>query len=192
MKKNGFVFVETIVAIVILTSSLLLLYSTFNKVLQSEKTRVYYDDVTYIYRTYYLKNRISELNMTAVLNDLSNNQDKYFVTIGIEYNELFNGFTSEKTFITNMFEDFDVSQIIILKENKIDNLKRCTLECSLNTDCDEYENCNGIYTNLSDEFINYLKTIYIDVSSTYIMVVEYNSCSSDNTNCKKYYSWVSV
>ena len=192
MKKNGFVFVETIIAIVVLTSSLLLLYSTFNKVLQSEKTRVYYDDVTYIYRTYYLKNRISKLNMTAVLNDLSNNQDKYFVTIGIEYNELFNGFTSEKTFITNMFENFDVSQIIILKENKIDNLKRCTLECSLNTDCDEYENCNGIYTNLSDEFINYLKTIYIDVSSTYIMVVEYNSCSSDNTNCKKYYSWVSV
>ena len=45
MKKNGFVFVETIIAIVVLTSSLLLLYSTFSKILQSEKTRVYYDDV---------------------------------------------------------------------------------------------------------------------------------------------------
>lgn len=66
MKKNGFVFVETIIAIVVLTSSLLLLYSTFNKVLQSEKTRVYYDDVTYIYRSYYIKNRINELNMMAV------------------------------------------------------------------------------------------------------------------------------
>ena len=30
------------------------------------------------------------------------------------------------------------------------------MECSLNSDCDEYENCNGIYTNLSDEMINYL------------------------------------
>ena len=72
MKKNGFVFVETIVAIVVLTSSLLLLYATFNKVLQSEKTRVYYDDVTYIYRTYYIKNKINELNMEPILNDLNN------------------------------------------------------------------------------------------------------------------------
>jgi len=192
MKKNGFVFVETIVAIVVLTSSLLLLYTSFNKVLQSEKTRVYYDDVTYIYRTYYIKNRINELNMMAVLNDITSNQNKYFTTVGIEYEELFKGYEREKTFIANMLEDFEVSQIIVLKENKIDNIKKCTLECSLNTECEEYENCNGIYTNLSDEFINYLKTIYIDVSCTYIMAVEYNTCNKDNTNCKKYYSWVSV
>ena len=194
MKKNGFVFVETIIAIVVLTSSLLLLYSTFNKVLQSEKTRVYYDDVTYIYRSYYLQNRMNELNMMAVLNDITSNQDKYFVTVGVEYQELFKGYEKEKTFIANMLEDYEVSQIIILKENKLDNLKNCTLECSLDTTCNEYENCNGIYTNLSDEFISYLKTIFVDVSCTYVMAVEYNTCtgSNGNDNCKKYYSWVSV
>lgn len=194
MKKNGFVFVETIIAIVVLTSSLLLLYSTFNKVLQSEKTRVYYDDVTYIYRSYYIKNRINELNMMAVLNDITSNQDKYFVTVGVEYQELFNGYEKEKTYIANMLEDYEVSQIIILKENKLDNLKKCTLECSLDSTCNEYENCNGMYTNLSDEFISYLKTIFVDVSCTYVMAVEYNTCtgSNGNDNCKKYYSWVSV
>jgi len=194
MKKNGFVFVETIIAIVVLTSSLLLLYTTFNKVLQSEKTRVYYDDVTYIYRSYYIKNRINELNMMAVLNDITSNQDKYFVTVGVEYQELFKGYEKEKNYIANMLEDFEVSQIIILKENKLDNLKNCTLECSLDASCNEYENCNGIYTNLSDEFISYLKTIFIDVSCTYVMAVEYNTCtgSNGNDNCKKYYSWVSV
>lgn len=194
MKKNGFVFIETIVAIVVLTSSLLLLYNTFTKVLQKEKTRVYYDDVTYIYRSYYLKDRINELNIMSVLNDLNSNNDKYFVTIGMEYEELFKGYEKEKTYISNMLEDLEVSQIIILKENKVDNIKRCTLECSLNKDCNEYENCNGVYTNLSEEFINYLKSIYIDVSCTYVMAVEYNTCTGSNgtTNCKRYYSWVSV
>ncbi|MBQ7031312.1 MAG: hypothetical protein IJY87_05460 [Bacilli bacterium] len=192
MKKNGFVFVETIVAVVILTSSLLLLYSTFSKILQSEKTRVYYDDVNYIYRTWYVKERINSLNIMAALRDITSNTDKYFVTVGIEYDNLFTGYEREKTYISNLLEDYEVSQIIILKENKIDNLKKCTLECSLDSNCNDYENCNGLYTNLSDEMINYLKTIYIDVSCTYVMVIEYNTCSSDNTNCKSYYSWVSV
>ena len=66
MKKNGFVFVETIIAIVVLTSSLLLLYSSFNKVLQSEKTRVYYDDIAYIYRSYYLKNSIKKSKINDI------------------------------------------------------------------------------------------------------------------------------
>ncbi len=192
MKRNGFVFVETIVAVVILTSSLLLLYSTFNKILQSEKTRVYYDDVNYIYRTWYVKERINDLNIMAALRDITSNTDKYFVTVGVEYDSLFTGYENEKTYIANLLEDYEVNQIIILKENKIDNLKKCTLECSLDSNCPEYENCNGLYTNLSDEMINYLKTIYIDVSCTYVMVIEYNTCNSDNTNCKSYYSWVSV
>lgn len=192
MKKNGFVFVETIVAVVILTSSLLLLYSTFSKILQSEKTRVYYDDVNYIYRTWYVKERINSLNIMPALRDITSNTDKYFVTVGIEYDNIFTGYEREKTYISNLLEDYEVSQIIILKENKIDNLKKCTLECSLDSNCNDYENCNGLYTNLSDEMINYLKTIYIDVSCTYVMVIEYNTCSSDNTNCKSYYSWVSV
>lgn len=203
MKKNGFVFVETIIAIVVLTSSLLLLYSTFNKVLQSEKTRVYYDDIAYIYRSYYLKKRISKLNMNTILNDITNNNDKYFVTVGMEYQDLFKGYEKERTYFSNMLQDFDVNQIIVLKENKLNDLKSCTLECGLNPEnCNvESQNktvisnqCNAIYTNLSDEFISYLKSIYVDVSCTYIMAIEYNICTGSNgfDNCKRYYSWVSV
>lgn len=192
MKKNGFVFVETIIAIIVLTSSLLLLYTSFTKILQSEKTRINYDDIAYIYRTFYIKSRLDSLNMKGVINDLNNNNDKYFVTIGIEYDKIFSGYETEKTFVSNMFQDYDVSQIILFKENKLDNLKRCTNECSLDSSCEEYENCNGIYTNLSDDFINYLKSIYIDVSCTYVMAIEYNTCTNAKSNCRKYYSWVSV
>ena len=190
MNKKGFVFVETIVAIVVLTSSLLLLYSSFANVLQSEKTRIDYDDVTYIYRTHYLKERLSEVNIDLPIQELANDNDKYFVTVGMEYPNLFINHENYKNFISKLITDFEVSQIIILKENKIDNLKDCTLECSLDKDCLEYENCNGLYMNLSDNMLNYLKTLYIDISCNYILVVEYNTCQKDI--CQNYYSWVSV
>ena len=204
MKKNGFVFIEKIIAIVVLTSSLLLLYSSFSKVLQAEKTRIYYDDINYIYRSNYIKTRINELNIMTVLNDLTSNENKYFVTIGMEYQDLFKGYEKEETFIYNMLQDYEVNQMIIFKENKLDRIKSCTMECSMNEeDCAATGNvdksvlhnqCNEIYTNLSDEFISYLRTIYIDVSSTYVLAVEYNTCtgSNGNDNCKRYYSWVSV
>jgi len=192
MKRNGFVFVETIIAIAILSSSLLLLYSTFSKLLQTEKTRVYYDDIGYVYRTWYIKNKLDELNISTVLKDITNNENNYFVTIGVEYQGLFNGYEKEKTYLSNMLEDFEVNQMIIIKENKLDDLKTCTLECSLDSSCAHYDNCNNLYTNLSDEMIRYIKSLYIDISCTYVLVIEYNTCSKDNTNCKRYYSWVSV
>lgn len=197
MKRNGFVFVETIVAIVILASSLLLLYSSFNKILQSEKIRVYYDDVNYIYRTWYIKDRINDLNMMAVLRDIISNEKKYFVTVGSEYEGLFTD-SNEKNYINKITTDFDVTQMIIFEENKLNDLKKCTLECSLNNNCYDSsetiknDNCTELYTNLSDEMINYLKSIDIDIACSYIFVAEYRSCNSDNTNCKNFYSWVSV
>ena len=121
MKKNGFVFVETIVAIVILTSSLMLLYTSFNKILQAEKTRVYYDDIAYIYRSWYIKNHLNDLNMMGVLKSITNTNNKYFVTVGTEYQDLFEGYEEEKTYTERLLADFEVNQMIIIKENKVFN-----------------------------------------------------------------------
>ncbi len=191
MAKNGFVFIETIIAIVILTSSLLLLYSTFSNVLQLEKAKFYYDDINYLYRAHYLKNEIGKLNIKAILKNLDDDNNQYFTTVGIFSPELFLGHENNKIFFNKMLDDFEVSQMIILKQNKLDNLKNCSLKCSLDKSCDEYENCNSLYMNLSDEMIQFLKTLYIDVPATYALVVEYNTCNLQN-NCQNYYSWVSV
>jgi len=192
MKKNGFVFIETIIAVVVLASSLVLLYSTFTKILQSEKARVYYDDVNYIYRNWYIKERINNLNIMAVLREFASNNNSFFVTVGIEYQDLFENYENELQYISKLLNDFEVNQMIIIPENKLDNLKSCSLECYLDQSCDNVDVCNNLYTNLSEEMINYLKTIYVDVSCTYILVNEYITCGKDNTNCQKYYSWVSV
>ncbi len=192
MHKNGFIFVETIVAIVILTGSLLFIYSSFSNILQKEKTRVYYDDASYIYRTYYLKNKLNELNITSPLRDLTTNEGKFFITIGTEYQDLFLGHDDDKNFFTHLLNDFEVREMLIVKENKLDNLKNCTESCSLDKNCPDYNNCNSLYLNTSEELLAYLKTIYVDIPATYILVVEYNTCAIDNTNCHRYYSWVSV
>ena len=192
MKKNGFVFVETIISIVILTSSLLLLYTSFSKILQSEKTRVYYDDESYIYRTEYIKNKINDLNLNALTRRLESDDNIYFLTIGMDTEDLFLNYEEEAEFMNSLLENFEVKQMILLKTNKIDNLKNCSVKCSENKDCQEYENCNDLYLKLSDEFINYLKTIYVETSTPYILGVEYETCNLDNQNCQEYYSWVSV
>lgn len=53
-KKNGFVFVETMVTVVILSTALLVVYSLFNNMLIKEHRKAYFDDPTYVYRTNYL------------------------------------------------------------------------------------------------------------------------------------------
>ena len=189
MNKNGFIFVETIVAIVVLTSSLLLLYNTFTRILQNEKSRVYYDDVNYIYRSIYLRNKLSKLNLNGVINNLETNENVYFTTIGLETPNLVN--EDEKNFMSNLLLDFDVSQMLVVKANKLDNLKTCNIECSLDSNCSQYENCNSLYTNVSDNMINYLKTIYVDVDCKNILVSEYKTCTTGN-HCQNYYSWVCV
>ena len=190
MNKKGFVFVETIVVIVVLTSALLLLYSSFNNVLQSEKTRVDYDDIAYIYRTQYLKRTLDDLNIKSNLVELESNKNKYFTTIGVDTNNLF-AKEEKKQYFNKLLTDFEVKQMIILKENKIDNLKKCSLECITDKNCDEAETCNSLYMEISDEMLSYLKTIYVDYVCQYILVVEYETCQNNN-NCDLVYSWVSV
>lgn len=181
MKKNGFVFIETIIAIVVLTSSLLLLYSTFTKLLQSEKTHVNYDDMAYIYRTWYIKNELKELNLNSVLYYLNTNSTKDFITIGTEYEDLFNN-SSEKEYISKILDGFEVKQMILLKENRMDDIRRCILD----------DACKGsISVHVSDGMLNYLKNLSVDVTSYFILAVEYETCDGEN-NCRNYYSWVSV
>lgn len=195
MKKNGFVLIETVIVVVVLTSSLLLLYSTFNKILQTEKTRVYYDDVNLIYRTWYIKNALDSLNFLVPQNDLDNRTNAsnsiYFVTLGEDYQGLFDGFEQKKDFFRNMLNDFKVTQIILLNRSKLDNMKKCNLTCLKNNNCSDNYNCNDMYTNLSEDMINYLKSLNVDFDAPYVLVAEYKICDSSNI-CRNYYGWVGV
>ena len=63
MKNKGFVFVETIVVIVILSLGLVMVYQSFVNVLSNNKRRASYNDIAYIYRTYYIEEFLTNLNL---------------------------------------------------------------------------------------------------------------------------------
>lgn len=185
MKKNGFVFTETIVAIVILTSALLLIYTSFNNVLQSEKVRVDYDDVAYIYRTYYIENILAKLNINGVLEELKNNDNNYFKTVGVETNLLFEN-NNYRNIFAKLLQDYDAKQLVILKKNKINKLKKCNNNIISND-----ESCNAFFSEITEEMRDYIKTIDVDIKCDNVLAVEYETCQ-DSEKCYKFFSWVSV
>lgn len=63
MNKKGFMFVETIMVMTILTTSLITIYITFSRVLINEKRRAMFDDTSYLYRTYLLEDYLVSLNL---------------------------------------------------------------------------------------------------------------------------------
>lgn len=66
-KTNGFVFMETIVVLSVLSVTLLLLFGSFNYLLKVSKTESNFDTTEMIYKTYYTK-QIMEAKSTTVKN----------------------------------------------------------------------------------------------------------------------------
>ena len=177
MNKNGFVFVETIVVITVLTTALLLLFSSFNNILKKEKERMNYDDVAYIYRTHYLKNTLDKLNLNDVLTTFNSDDNKYFLTINKETTNLFIDRENYQNYFNKILDDYEVEEMFIVKTKELDNLKACLIDKSCDNEFDE-------------EVIKYLKTINVDIACDNILVVSYATCH--NSGCEHFYSWVSV
>lgn len=166
MKKRGFAFLESLIAIVVLTSSLLLLYNTFKRILQSQEQKKYDDQISYIYRSEYIKDLIYNDDFKNSINNLNDN-DGYLEIDKNNYNSLF---------YSNLFKDYEVNSLILIKTSELKKLKTCLYSDSCQLD-------------ISLSFKNYLKRINIDIIADNILAIEYKTCYH---NCHNYYSWVSV
>lgn len=154
--KKGFALIETIITIVVLSTSLLYLYSSYNSIISDEKTRLYYDDVAYIYKTNYIKKFLQE---NAYLQPFKEN---YISTIGIESSDLFSQEDKVLSF-SNIINNFNVSRMILINPSKID-----TCNSDTSGECDTF---NTQWENLSSNFKKYINTINGD--DNYYLVVEY-------------------
>lgn len=65
MNKKGFVFLETIIVIVVLSGSLAALYSLMTKITYDIKTRKYYDNISDIYKTDIIRSNITKETITG-------------------------------------------------------------------------------------------------------------------------------
>ena len=80
--KKGFVFIETILTIVVLTTTLVILYGSYSRSVQSEKRRLYYDDISYVYKTMVIRDAFSKsVNTSKFKFALDNAKNSYYFYI---------------------------------------------------------------------------------------------------------------
>ena len=189
MKNKGFVFIETIVTVLVLSTSLLYLYNSYNNIIDKEETRVYYDDVAYIYKTNYIKRFLEEnANIEYVKSEAF--KKSYVTSIGNAFDNFLNEAQLAENMnnsLENILNNFRVNQMFLVKRNYID-------------ECDGSETSGKCYFNATDNaynLTNYIKSIN-DTKHDYYLVVEYSEkVDSDgkitkctprvDTNCRNYF-----
>lgn len=189
LKNKGFVFIETIVTVLVLSTSLLYLYNSYNNIIDKEETRVYYDDVAYIYKTNYIKRFLEEnANIEYVKSEAF--KKSYVTSIGNAFDNFFNEAQLAENMnnsLENILNNFRVNQMFLVKRNYID-------------ECDGSETSGKCYFNATDNaynLTNYIKSIN-DTKHDYYLVVEYSEkVDSDSkitkctpridTNCRNYF-----
>jgi len=156
MKKNGFVFIETIVVVVVLTTSLLIIYSSYSSAIFKEKERIYYDDMAVIYKTNYVRKFLEE---NSTIEYIKNNEffSTYGITIGSEHGSLFNDAQRGNDMpvsLQNMFETFHINQLILVKKDYF-------LSCKQKNNLTE---CSRTEEGISNNFVRYLEMEMIFVA----------------------------
>ncbi|MDE6285176.1 MAG: hypothetical protein K2M17_05465 [Bacilli bacterium] len=162
MKKNGFVFIETIITVVVLSTALLLIYHSYSGALNKEKDRLYYDDVAYIYRTNFLRSFLENHSNIDNIKTYSFG-DTYIQGIGSGLDSMFTD--EQKTQNMNsaldaIVNNYHINQMILLKSDYV-------LNCHADTAI-----CRNSITGISYNMSRYIKTLG-DASYKYYLVVEY-------------------
>lgn len=149
MKKNsGFVMIETIVVITILSVGLISLYASYSLILGSAVRKSNYDNVSYVYKTYYVGKYLSETNQLSFSGSIKNvsiagaelttiaqnlNIEKIYLTKG-SYSTLttstnllpLDGSTIAYIRSMNSYDDSKVNVIVKFKEGSSDPVLKTT------------------------------------------------------------------
>ncbi len=192
MKKNGFAFIETVITVVVLSASLLFIYSSYSAILSEEEKRIYYDDMAHIYMNNYIRKFLEEYSEVESIK--RNNKDNvYILTIGSETDGLFNQSELNKKAdlsLNNIYDTFHVNQALLVKTKTFDTCMDVTIAT-----------CNTALNRVSVNLRNYLNTIS-DTSYDYYLVVEYSEkvingktekCTPEfDTYCTTYYASIGM
>ena len=174
MNNKGFMFIETIVMVVILSVGLLVLYSAFNNSMSQEKRKLAYDDTPYIYKTYYLakflQDNTSINNVDSILGE-----DNYAI-LG-EYNSIFQNVDNDVVSkFLSIKEDYHMNNILLISSDLIKN------------------NSNNFLTNTEFQFLqNNFKYYIMSLNKKnpniekYFIVVEFGEKVTSDGNVESCY-----
>lgn len=169
MQKNnkGFVFIEAIIVIAFLATSLIVIYSAFTNVLTNEKRRMNYDDPIYLYRTYYILDYLQSYNISSYIESKlsepnTNGSSRLLFEFTCDDQSVFLRNSNEAKFceiITNKsfevehiyFTFYDTSAINSCLNEVVDT-KNITAD---DLKCESHESLRSLSTNA----LNYIKTL---------------------------------
>ena len=205
MNKKGFVFVETIIVIAVIMTILIMLYGSFISILNQERRDMTFDDVTYVYRTFYIEDFLVSLNLEQYIKDhleTPNSAGKMplLATFTCHNDALYtlrdeNGNNNpeeedKKNFCEGLIDGgrLEVENIYITRYN-VSDLVNC-----MNTDNSVICASNEELRNLSPGAVNYFRTLSGDEEDAYRLIIEYKTKidkdeyeSSDITLEKEHY-----
>lgn len=168
--KRGFVFVETIVVVAVLTISILMVYSTYSSMLIKEKNRLKYNDSVYLYRTYYVTKFLKNFRFDNLIQSFAKNEDDaYLQKIDCNTGAFIDG--ENKNLCESILFDLNISNLYLAKSN-----------LSALQDCTDYTNgvCT-IFRQINASAVEYVKTIG-GQGNGYRIIVEFSE-NKDGTNC---------
>lgn len=200
--KKGFIFVETLIVIAILTVALLMTYSTYSGLIMREKTRIKYNDTIYIYRTYYIADMFKSYRLDRVVDRLKQVEEQYRLnndneeTLGVVgFGCTSDIFVSEKDesganqkLCDDMIGKLHISRLYLTHSN-LSGLQNCTTAKGV---------CAALL-QVSENTASYLKTVGGSGNTGYRIIVEYkgkkdgSECTNDfSKDCNYYYATINV
>ncbi len=167
-KKNlkGFILVETMVVIVFLATTLLTVYSSFTTVLDNAKTRIFYDDPIYLYRTYYFLSYLEKNNLTDFIDAKfantsgTDNRSLSIVEFGCSALSVTeeSGGAGENGFCESLKSSMDINHVFIMNYD-VNEVIKCDEQSGNLDDKTLYCQRNKALQNLSISAVNYLYTL---------------------------------
>lgn len=188
-KKNGFIFIETMIVVVVLLASLLLIYSSYMGLVSNNRRMARYDDPEFIYKTYsvgkflldlkdengssIIANKIKEQN-TIIKQIESGNQDNSkspIVYISINDNDLFydassvdnkSGNETRKDFFSTLYNSLNIQTIILLNKKQITSSEEGVKINESEISSDLYKYLMSIDVSDDEEDQTYLIVMYAE------------------------------
>lgn len=163
--KKGFIFLETIITVVVLMTTLVFMYSSYSNVVIAERIRLYHDDISYIYKTKHIRDvvamSIDEEKFNEAVDAKINGTDinsAYLYMFGVE-SRIFN----DNTFLSAVYDLYHIYRLVYIKISDIPKIKEC-----LNKDLTDNK-CKGTKTLVEaygySYFKDYLLTLDVPTDS---------------------------
>lgn len=199
-KKNkikGFILVETMVVIAFLATTLLTVYSSFTTVLDNAKTRIFYDDPIYLYRTYYFlsyleRNHFNDF-IDAKFANTSGDGGKTLsiVEFGCGALSVTDSTGGSGGFCEKMKTNMEINHVFVMYYD-VNQVVECSEPNPTDPEKELYCQRNRALQNLSMSAVNYLYTLdgytgegetdtsYDPKSSGYRIVIEFKKKRQEN------------